>query len=55
MFRKLAALLACLFSPASLLANEAPPWRLDTREAREAALKEAKPCVLILHVDSSAL
>lgn len=30
------------------------PWRTDVKEARELALKEGKPCVLILNVDAGA-
>jgi hypothetical protein len=31
------------------------PWRTDVVAARRAALRQGKPCVLILNVDSSAL
>jgi hypothetical protein len=32
-----------------------PPWWTDVEAARKAALLAAKPCVLILNADSSAL
>lgn len=32
-----------------------PPWQTDVRAARASALKEGKPCVLIVHVDAPAL
>jgi hypothetical protein len=32
-----------------------PPWRTDVRAARETALAEERPCVLILNADFSAL
>lgn len=32
-----------------------PAWWSDAEAARKAALSEARPCVLILNVDSSAL
>jgi hypothetical protein len=28
------------------------PWRTDVRAAREAALREGRPCVIFLFVDS---
>lgn len=44
-----------LIQLAALLAlQEAPPapWRSDAQAAREAAVREKKPCVLFLYVDS---
>ena len=39
-----------------LLQDEAQaPWRTDVEKARQAAMLVGKPCVIILHVDSSAL
>jgi hypothetical protein len=29
-----------------------PPWRTDAAAARESALKESRPCVILLLVDS---
>jgi hypothetical protein len=37
------------------LLQDAPPWSEDVPAARAQALKEGRPCVLILHVDASAL
>lgn len=31
------------------------PWLTDVKAARESALREGRPCVLILHLDSSVL
>jgi hypothetical protein len=28
-----------------------PPWRLDVEQARAEALREARPCVLLLNID----
>ena len=44
-----------LFGNAVKPADQIVPWRLDLHEARASALKDGKPCVLILHVDSPAL
>jgi len=32
-----------------------PPWWVDAQVARRTALNDARPCVLILNADSSAL
>lgn len=46
------ALMSALF----LLQDEPQvPWRTDVEKARQAAMLVGKPCVIILHVDSSAL
>jgi len=35
--------------------QQQPPWSTEVQAARKTALKEAKPCVLILNGDSGAL
>ena len=47
---------ACRSKPAAAPPSPAgPPWLTDVKAAREAALREGRPCVLIAHVNSSAL
>jgi hypothetical protein len=36
-------------------ASPSPPWRTDVRAARREALREGRPCVLLLNIESSAL
>lgn len=35
--------------------RQKPPWLLEARAARNKALDEARPCILILNADSGAL
>ena len=40
---------------ALLAAQDRAPWRTDLEEGRAEALRGARPCILLLRVDSRAL
>lgn len=48
--------LTVMFLSGTLVAQDkVVPWQTDVKTVRENALKEGKPCVIILHVNSGAL
>ena len=45
-------LLAGLAFLSSAAVQEPAPWRTDVKAARESALRERRPCIIFLYLDS---